>query len=159
MNAQHTFEPRRRRKWVWLAVLLQCIPLLGAAECMTAAATDQQPGMIGLLMFSLLFWGIGYLYLGRLVRGLVIFLVGPVFAFSTCTASIQGVRFDYEHSYEYRTPAARHAAAVDANRASAQEGLIIAGTVLLLAVDAWRLAAVHNASLQTGERLEPEPGT
>ena len=77
----------RRRKFVPLAVLLQCVPLLGAAACFHQSATDQKGGGLVLLWFSVLFWGFGYLYLMRWWRFMAVFLLGPIFAFTSCTAS------------------------------------------------------------------------
>lgn len=151
----------RRRKIVLLAVLLQCIPLLGAAACFSFGVNDQhlndqQGGAEAWLWFSVLFWGFGYLYLARWRRFWSVFLVGPVFAFSSCTASFSGVTYDWErpwYSCHYGEKT-NCAALQSANRASIQEGLIIAAAVLLLAVDAWRLAAAHNATAETGRGRE-----
>jgi hypothetical protein len=158
MQANTGTMSAQRRVLMVVAVLFQCIPLLGAVSCFASGLSDQN-GDLWLLWFGALFWGFGYLVLRRWGRFLLAFVIGPIFAFTSCTASFQGVRFDYEHSYEYRTPAARHAAAADANRASIQEGLVIAGATLLLAVDAWRLAAARNAEPDRESLPEPEPAT
>ena len=62
-------------------------------------------------------------------------------ALTSCTASVLGARYDYEHG---------SGNIVNANQASAQTALIIAAAVLLLAVDAWHLAAAPNAENDPG---------
>lgn len=133
---------QRSRKSIITAVVLQCIPLLGAAGCASEGASNQRGGA-PLLWFSVLFWGFGYLYVRRYLRFFVVLMIGPLFAFSSCSASFKGVTYDYEHSYIHNN---EHDIAT-ANRASYQEALIISGAVLLLSVDVWRLTALYNAQL------------
>lgn len=131
----------RARKHALIAVGLQCVPLLGATSCASMGANNQQPGWVSFLWLSSLFWGFGYLYLRRFSRFHPAFLMGPVFALASCTASVWGVNYDFEH------PGRRSEADLQsANRASYQEALIIAGAVLLLAVDAARQTAAVNAA-------------
>jgi hypothetical protein len=132
-----------QRKRPMLAALLQCIPLLAAGGCVVNGASNQQGAFAALILWwAALFWGLGYFYVGRRARwrGVVALAAGPLLAYSACTASFAGVSYDYEHSY--RTPSA--APINEANRASVQTGLIVAAAVLLMAVDAWRLAAVDE---------------
>jgi hypothetical protein len=131
---------RPRRKSPALAVALQCIPLLAAGACILNGATDQEGSALAcLLWWSALFWGFGYVYLFPLARRrmLVTLVAGPLLAFGGCTAIFSGVSYDFEHPYN-----AREADKADADRASVQTGLLLAAAVLLLAVDAWRLAAL-----------------
>ncbi|HTE83598.1 MAG TPA: hypothetical protein VK821_02610 [Dehalococcoidia bacterium] len=132
---------RAPRKNLKLAVLLQCIPLLGAGTCLARAASNQGTGYWIFLWFSVCLWGVGYFYLGRIRRGLLLFLLGPVLAFTSCFASNHGVDYDYEHCYPGRV---NPCPAGDANRASVETGLIVGAAVLIVAVDTWRLAERQN---------------
>jgi hypothetical protein len=133
-----------------LAASLQCIPLLAAGGCVFNGASNQQgtfPAFI--LWWAALFWGLGYFYVGRRARwrGVVALAAGPLLAYSACTASFAGVSYDYEHASRTTSPAAIN----EANRASVQTGLIVAAAVLILAVDAWRLAAVKGPEAQRAD--------
>ncbi len=147
MVADTTVPARGRRKSMALAVLLQCIPLLGAAGCIAEGANGSN--VAGVLGWSLLFWGIGYLYLGRRLRAPLTILAGSVFAFASCTAFVL-TRTDFEHPYDY-TPATKQEAITGNRPDYLEEGLLIVSAVLLLAVDAWRLTAAHNAALERDE--------
>ena len=81
--------------------------------------------------FSTLFWGLGYWYLRSTKRFLAAFLLGPLFAFSSCVAI-----FKDDHGL---TDLAQK------NNDCYTEALIISGFVLLLAADTWILAKT-NAS-------------
>ena len=150
MGAEATTQASGPRRSALFAVVLQCIPLLGAASCFAYGTSDQKAGGAGLLWFAVLLWGLGYAYLGRWRRFVAVLLLGPVFAFTSCVASFSGVRYDFEHPYENTVSEVE-----SANRASFQEGLIISAAVLLLAVDAWRLAAARNAEA-AGDRREDQ---
>lgn len=142
IQAPTIMRPLKRKNPV-VVVLLQCIPLLGASGCASMGITDQRSsGAAFLLWFSVLFWGLGYRYLGRILRFLTVFLIGPVFALTSCTYSVGGVSFDFEHGGGNVSAS---------NAAFFQEALLIAAAVLLLTVDALRLTAAHNAKLMGGE--------
>ncbi|GAC1467157.1 MAG: hypothetical protein PVSMB7_13420 [Chloroflexota bacterium] len=153
-------EPRpRSRKSIFTAMTLQCIPLLGAAGCASEGATNQQSGLAPLRWLSILFWGFSYLYLRRLLRFIVVCLVGPLFALTICTASLNGVTYDYEHAYKYTNgvdSSDSRKAIATANRASYQEALMISCAVLLLSVDAWRVVALNNARMES-QHANPSP--
>lgn len=132
---------RPRTKSLFWAVMLQCVPLLGAAGCVANGTTDQRSVGVSLLLWtSVLLWGLGYLYVGAFKRLILAVLAGPVLAITACSASFSGVSYDYEHGGNARND-------VDAaNRASIQTGAIIALAVMVLAVDAARLAVARNAN-------------
>ena len=137
------------QKRIITTITLQCIPLVAAAGCAAEGATDQNFGLGILFWFAILFWGFGYLYIRHMTRFVAALLIGPLFALSSCVASLKGVSYDYEHSYRYTgsIDSTGRSEINSANRASFQEALTIAGAVLLLSVDAWRLTALHNARL------------
>src|SRR5689334_18881150 len=88
------------RKNVWLAVLLQSSPLLTVASCTQIGLnvrTDQ--GISTLLALGVIFaWmvcGLGYAYLKEWKRFMAAFLLGPIFVLVSCTASFQGVNYDF----------------------------------------------------------------
>ncbi len=141
-SAVERTPPDQRRitpKSAFWAAFLQCIPLLGAGACVANGASDQgAQGWALLLWFSVLFWGIGYFYVGALPRAAAAVLLGPVLAIGACTASFSGVTYDYEHG---ETDPAQVSSA---NRASAQTGLIVSLVVMMMAVDAARLAAART---------------
>lgn len=142
-------------KRIITTITLQCIPLVAAAGCAAEGATNQNFGLGIVFWLTILCWGFGYCYIGRMGRFVAVLLIGPLFALTSCTASLKGVSYDYEHSYKYTTPnpndpqydSSLQSQIDSANRASYQEALIIAGAVLILSVDAWRLAALHNERL------------
>jgi hypothetical protein len=140
------------QKSIITTITLQCIPLVGAAGCAAEGATNQNFGIGIVFWLAILFWGFGYRYIGRMGRFTAALLIGPLFALSSCVASLKGVSYDYEHSYKYTNTSpddtAYQSEIGSANRASFQEALTIAGAVLLLSVDAWRLAALYNARLE-----------
>jgi hypothetical protein len=146
------------QKSIITTITLQCIPLVGAAGCAAEGVTNQHFGPGIFFWLAILFWGFGYRYLRHMGRFVAALLIGPLFALSSCVASLKGVSYDYEHSYKYTNPNPNDSAyqqsyqsEIDsANRASFQEALTIAGAVLLLSVDAWRLAALHNERLARG---------
>lgn len=148
-------EPAPTRKRTWIAVVLQCIPILGMAGCAANGLTDQS-GTAEFFAFvawwSVLFWGLGYQYVGAKRRFAATCIVGPIFALSSCFGSFKGVTLDYEH--QYNRPSRSDIAS--ANAASFQEALILGGAVLLLAVDAWRLVDRHNQALTSVERVGPD---
>lgn len=130
-KAQHS-----KRKNPLIVVALQCIPLLAASGCASAGITNQSSSGIALVLWiSALFWGLGYLYLGRTYRFLLALVLGPVYAFATFFYSMIGAHFDFEHGRG--DPASASAALI-------QEGLLIGALVLMLTIDALRLAADHN---------------
>src|SRR5438045_873762 len=95
IQAPATVRPLKRKNPV-IVVLLQCIPLLGASGCASMGATSQSNSELALLLwFSVLFWGLGYWYLGRTYRFLTVFLIGPVFALTSCSYSMSGAHFDF----------------------------------------------------------------
>ena len=131
------------RKSLFWAAMLQCVPLLGAAGCFANGANDQHSqGAAFLLWGSILFWGLGYLYVGALVRFTVTVLAGPILAVAACSGSFAGVHYDYEHDIRNRPSYPHDVGAAD--RASIQTGIILSLAVMLLAVDAARLAAAKN---------------
>lgn len=127
-----------KRKSPLVAALLQCIPLLGAGSCIANGATDLGFDWVVFLWWSVLLWGLGYAYLDRMRRFLVWGLAGPLLAIGSCFASFSGVSYDFEHNTRSEDRPA-------ANRAAVQTGLLVSLAVLLLAVDAARLAAARNA--------------
>jgi hypothetical protein len=151
------------QKSIITTITLQCIPLVAAAGCAAQGVTNQNFGIGILFWVTILFWGFGYRYIGRMGRFVAALLIGPLFAMTSCVASLKGVSYDYEHSYKYtnsNSPDPSYQTDVNsANRASYQEALTIAGAVLLLSVDAWRLAALHNERLARGALPPPSPST
>ena len=142
-------------KNVKLAVLLQCFPLIGAASCVFGGGIGPPLTIIPFfLWWSVLFWGFGYVYLRRVTRFLLTLLLGPVLAFGSCFASFSGVNYDFEHCPTYGYPCSD---VKSASRAAVQTGLIVAAAVLLLAVDAWRLAEADNAALDAAQPPDGEP--
>jgi len=142
----------------WLGVLLQCVPLVGAASCAANGASSQQFYFEILLWWSVLFWGFGYIYLRRFRRFAVVFLAGPVLAFSACFASFRGVTYDYEHcSNSSNSNGYKCNDLASANIASVQTGLIVAALILFVAVDTWRLAAAHNRAIDDDDPEQPAP--
>lgn len=149
-------KQERSRKSIIIAVTFQCIPLVAAAGCASIGASNQNLGADLLLWLAAGFWGFGYLYLGRTVRFIAALLIGPLFAMSSCSASFNGVAYDYEHPYTYQNDPNRYKTDIaTANRASFQEALIISAAVLLLSVDAWRLAVLQNAQLDRDALPQP----
>jgi hypothetical protein len=113
------------------------------------AVSDQQAsGLALILWFSVLFWGLGYAYAGLPKWFVPVLLLGPIFALVSCTASVMGASFDYEHM---------RGDVPNANRASLQEALIIAASVVLLAVHVWRAVAVRNAEVDLEGPVSPQP--
>jgi hypothetical protein len=152
MNNNPPYPPpttkKRSRKSVAITIILQSLPMLGATSCAANGFANETPGLWLFLWIGVIAWGLGYAYLGRIKRFALVFLIGPFFAYFSCGASLQGAHFpDYEHSgsgnstYKY----------TDANMASFQEALIIAGAELILIVDAWRLAEENNAEVEDEE--------
>ena len=134
----------RGRKSLMLAAMLQGIPVLGAAGCIANGATNQHAqGWALLLWLSVLLWGIGYMYVGALGRAAIVFFAGPALAFASCTASFSGVSYDYEHASKSQDSSG-------ADRASIQTGLLVGIAVMILAVDAVRLAAARNDAIDNG---------
>ena len=151
-----------RRKNVILAVALQCLPLVGAVGLIAAAFADQGilltpstllafarsqgsavPWTALLLGAPLLFWGLGYRYVGLRRRFLVTALLGP-----GVTAGLYLFSF-YSLSGVFEThPEIMRVDFAAANRAALRAGSMIAGIVLLCAVDAERLASRHNAEVE-----------
>jgi hypothetical protein len=137
----------KKRKYGPVTVVLQCLPLLLAGGCTANAVTNEQTyWSTCILLIPALLWGLGYLYLGRGGRFLAAFVLGPIYIFVTLYVNeVTGAYFDFEHfSVDY--------ASVDvlqrANRFMLQEAVMIAAAVLILAVDAWRLAEDHNLRLR-----------
>lgn len=129
------------RKNVLLAVLLQSSPLLTVAGCTQIGLdvrTDQSISTLLALgvIFAWMVWGLGYAYLREWKRFTAAFLLGPVFVLVSCTASFQGVHYDFEHGRG--DPTTYHHAAL-------QQAIIIGIVTLLVMVDVWRLAALHNS--------------
>jgi hypothetical protein len=138
------------RKSLPVAVLLQCIPLLGTSSCFTyAARPNDVVDTVNPLFFFLLFWGLGYAYVRHGNRFAFTFMGGPLFFFVSCGVVSSGAAsIDFEHGPTTLTTSQ----VADVRHAALTEGLLLCGLVLLLAVDAWRLAAAHNARLdQPGE--------
>jgi hypothetical protein len=137
-----TKDTRHKKDPFW-AVFLQCIPLLAAGGCVVNGAGNQQAWFVAfLLWWSVLFWGLGYLYLGGFRNPRTVFALafGPICSFVAWRLCFSDVTYGYI-VFLHSTPGDPS----DANRACIQTGLIIAAAVLLLAVDAWRLAARREA--------------
>lgn len=136
-------QPVRSRKSVFLAVLLQSSPLLTVAGCTQLGLNIRtDPGLSTVLGLAILFawmvWGLGYAYLGEWKRFLAAFLLGPIFVLASCTASFQGVHYDFEHGRG--DPAPYYHAAL-------QQAIIIGIVTVLVVIDVWRLAVTRNARL------------
>jgi len=154
MNAEPAAKSSAGRKSLMLAVLLQCIPLLGASSCYWYAAKPEDvTTVVNPLVIFLLFWGLGYAYVGRGGRFLLTFVCGPLFFLVSCGVVSSGVQVDFEHGPTTLTTAEANSV----RSAAVTEGLILSGVILLLAVDALRLAAAHNASLQQAGRGQRAP--
>ncbi len=125
-------RPGRQRKSVWIAMALQCVPLLSLAAAALAGWE--------LLWGALLFWGLGYKYLGKTGRRVGAGLSGPVFSLLSLAT---GVAFTFEQPAF--GPSSFNAVFI-----------VIIGAVVVLAVDAWRLAMVHNDALDIAKRQEQE---
>jgi hypothetical protein len=122
----------RHRKSALVAVLLQCIPLLGVPSCVAGGlgrppVADVIP--IGFFLVASLCWGLGYPYLGRWERfGHATFLLLYVVA-----VGVAGWMGNMTTAYSSPTPGRLNGVL-----------LFLAGSmivaVLVLAIDAWRLA-------------------
>jgi hypothetical protein len=144
-------SPPSHKSLFW-AGFLQCIPLLGAAGCFINGASDQNSlGTALLLWVSILFWGLGYLYVGAFGRLAIVVLGGPILAIGACLASSSTATYDYVPADGENDPADVRSA----NRASIQTGIIVTLAVMILAVDAARVAAAHNARLRDVMGIEP----
>ena len=151
-------SPGRSRKSAKTAILLQCIPSIGAASCVLNGASGQHLTILPLfLWWSVLGWGFGYLYLGKSARFLLVLLLGPVLAIGGCFASFHGVTYDFEHCPTVLAPGYDCNGLSSADQSSVGTGLIVAAGVLILAVDAWRLAEAHNLALDAPEGSGGEP--
>jgi hypothetical protein len=147
-----------RRKSVKRAVLLQCIPMLGAASCVASGATNQALVILPVMLWWLvLVFGLGYEYLGLRRRWILAAIAGPAIAFGSCFASFAGVSYDFEHCGGGTGPADYHCGGIHgADRAAVETGLVVAGATLLFAVDVWRLAKQQNLDVDALERGEPD---
>jgi hypothetical protein len=127
-------RPGQQHKSVWIAMALQCVPLLSLAAAALAGWE--------LLWGALLFWGLGYKYLGKTWRWAAVGLLGPVFVLLSGAIAILAGGFDHPNG------------SVHADMTAAV--LVNIGAVVVLAVDAWRLAMLHNDALDTAERQGQE---
>jgi hypothetical protein len=159
---QYYYQPQparpRSRKSVFLAIFLQSSPLLTVTGC-TRVGLQMNTGttISGLLDLGMLFawmvWGLGYAYLGQWKRFTAAFLLGPIFVLVSCTASFQGVHYDFEHGRG--DPTTYYHAAL-------QQAIIIGIVTLLVIIDVWRLAATNNSRLAVPKPTpayfhEPDP--
>jgi len=153
--------------------LLQCIPLIGAASCVANGVSNQRLTLLPLVLWwCVLVFGLGYEHLGLNRRWVVTAIAGPAIAFGSCVTSFAGVSYDYEHcDPSMSSTSANGDKVVDlaeiryrcggiagADRAAIETGLIVAAVVLLMAVDAWRLAKQQNLDIEALERGQPDGG-
>jgi hypothetical protein len=125
---------RRRRRRLVCAVLLQCIPLLAASQCIGGAWGDDHPGfgptpLVQVIICTGLVWGTGYLCLGRWVRFALVALAGGwlavVLGFGVLVAGFTDTPADH------KLPGVR----ANVKRAAVQAGAILAGAVVLVVTD------------------------
>jgi hypothetical protein len=146
---QYYYQPQprparpRSRKSVFLAIFLQSSPLLTVAGCTKVGLQVKTGQSIEVLLdlailFAWMVWGLGYAYLGEWKRFLAAFLLGPIFVLASCTASFQGVHYDFEHGRGDPIPF---------YHAALQQAIIIGIVTVLVIIDVWRLAATNNARL------------
>ena len=144
---------RARRVETSLALLLQCLPLLGLSGCTalwsavpvqslirqgSAPAFWSFMGVAAALALLSLCWGIGYLYLGRRERlGCAVVLLGPLF-----------VLWSYGYLFDGFTPTRTDADEANRGRAMLWTALLSAGPVLLMMVDCWRLARTRRDAVE-----------
>jgi hypothetical protein len=140
------------RKSPLLAAALQGVPLVAAGGCVANAANDQESGGLALLLgITLLWWGLGYLYLGKVTRFGVAVAVGPVLAFAACSASFSTSEY-YDKPF-FNPYEEEHVAS--ANRASLVTAGAITVMVLVLMLDAMVLADEHNQRIDTKTLRDP----
>jgi hypothetical protein len=151
--SQGAEKPSRRRKSPMIALLLQCIPLLGAASCIANGASGQRlPELPFFLWWSVFIFGLGYEHLGFRRQWVLAAIVGPVLAVASCGASFAGVSYDFEHCSGSSSFGDYHCGGLaGADRASIQTGLVVAAITLLLAVDVWRLSAGQTPEAAASE--------
>jgi hypothetical protein len=95
MTASEPAPPRRSWR-LPLALLLQCLPLLAAASCVTRGALGEEAQQAVfldvryLVVLSALAWGLGYLVLGRWRRWLLAGLAGVIGSFVAANAALGG---------------------------------------------------------------------
>jgi hypothetical protein len=136
------------RKSVKRAVLLQCLPMLGAASCIASSATNQNLAILPVLLWwlAVFAWGCGYWYLGRTRRAVAAVLIGPALALGSCTILFQGGAVcGFEHCAD---SSATLGGARQADAPSIETGLIIASATLIAAEEVWRLAKQQNLDVQ-----------
>jgi hypothetical protein len=143
--------PERRSRRLPRALLLQCLPLLAAASCLTRGALgeDAQQALFldvrYLVVLSACAWGIGYLVLRRWRRWLLAFLAGVIGSVVAANAALGGWSLAAEGQGE---ASLRQAALVWGT-------LVIVGVAVLL-LDTWQLAARERPA--AGEVEPSRPG-
>ena len=92
---------RRASRRLRLAVLLQCLPLIGAAGCVADGFTPRpiEPPLFFAMLLSLVCWGFGYLYTHRWVRFALAFIGAPILAFMLYSRIMAVPRADPTASY------------------------------------------------------------
>jgi hypothetical protein len=129
-----------------LAFGLQLFPLLGAGSCVVSGLAYQRSvvrlesgdaTLVLCLWFAVLLWGFGYLYLGRWIRFLLAFFLGPLLAFGSCVGLLRTVKTYPPVGVDQVVPSWDPAELL---RASLLIAAIVALTALSTAVDAARLA-------------------
>lgn len=129
------------RRKVWLAVVLQCLPIFwGLVFIDKHSSGGLMHSFEHALPLYFLSWGLGYIYLGWGERWLLTLLAG--FFILYVAVPVIG-----EVAQPFLAPPGSRIRAVHPLFGQGVLGILIAAAVLVMAFDAWRLAHKYNAAL------------